>query len=176
VCWGVLYQADVRCRGEHMETLHHAHLHKHNNDITAGLPTTYNSTMPWDAVWAEATKDSDWWKTEFELPAMRIKFERAPPAKVLADTTGTYEPPFQRPSRPANPKAKPQAADLCRDFNKGKCSPTGSSQCGKRPSSTHKCTHCGSHKHGATECPTQVKKGDDSWRGQSARNGKKRRK
>ena len=45
--WGVLYQADVRCRGELMDDNHHhhRHLHAHNRAITAGTTSPYNSIL-----------------------------------------------------------------------------------------------------------------------------------
>jgi hypothetical protein len=166
VCWGVLYQADVRCRGEHMETLHHTHLHNHNNAVTAGTTTTYNSLMPWDAVWDEATKDSEWWKAEFEMPAMKIKFERLPPSRVLADNVQDTPHRPQRPQKP-KPKAQPKKT-ICRDFNAGKCpQSTNGHQCPRHLGAEHKCSNCGTPGHGANDCgrkDIQKRKPDDpAW-------------
>ena len=146
--WGVLYQADVRCRGELMDDLHHKHLHHHNNAVTAGNLSMYNTVMPWDAVWFEATNDTDWWKKEFEMPAMRITFSKTSPARELGDfTTGGPQPKKPRggagqPSKP--PPTNPGPPQLCRDFNRGRCGP-GCSR-------IHKCSTCGSEAHGAHAC------------------------
>jgi hypothetical protein len=164
VCWGVLYQADVRCRGEHMETLHHTHLHNHNNAVTAGTTTTYNALMPWDAVWDEATKDSEWWKAEFEMPAMKIKFERIPPARVLADDAPGQQLRPQRPQKP-KPKAQPKKS-YCRDYNNGKCSISVNGHlCPRHAGAEHKCSLCGAPGHGSHECGrAQKRKPDDpAW-------------
>jgi hypothetical protein len=163
ICWGVLYQADVRCRGELMETIHHQHLLDHNNAVTAGKPTTYNAAMPWDAVWDQATKDSEWWKTEFDMPAMKIKFERAPPARVLADAGLALPVRPQRPAQPGQPKPKAQTkkGELCRDFNNGKCSPSTDGMCPRHPGAIHRCAQCNSTAHGRTECG---KRKQDDWK------------
>lgn len=177
ICWGVLYQADTRCRGELMETIHHQHLLDHNNAVTAGTPSNYNATMPWDAVWSEATKDPEWWKTEFEMPAMKIKFERAPPSRVLADAELSVRPVSnQRPTQPAKPKPKAKAkAEACRDFNSGKCSTSSDGMCPRGNGAIHKCSQCGSPSHGRNDCGGKRKQDDWKKGAQGDKKGKKGR-
>jgi hypothetical protein len=143
--WGLLYQADVRCRGEHMDAIHFEHLHAHNVAVTAQLPSTYNAQMPWDAVWEAAINDSDWWKAEFEMPAQRVIFGKNLPREVQ-----------QAASASASPAQKPvmaeQPIELCKEFNKGKCSYSATTQCPRHPRRLHKCSSCGSESHGATAC------------------------
>ena len=154
-----------------METLHHTHLHNHNNAVTAGTATTYNSLMPWDAVWDEATKDTEWWKAEFDMPAMKIKFERLPPARVLSDSF-TEAP--HRPQKPGKPKPKAQPKNqVCRDFNNGKCSPSADGTCPRHPGAIHKCSQCGSTAHGANECGKKRKGDDPAWNKWKDRKSKK---
>ena len=134
-----------------METIHHAHLHKYNAAVAAGTATTYNATMPWDAVWSEATTDTEWWKAEFEMPAMRIKFERSSPARVLNDTARENPVRPQKPGTP-KPKAQPKKGEICRDFNNGKCAHSTDGMCPRHAGAIHKCSQCGSPAHGAKDC------------------------
>jgi hypothetical protein len=41
---------------------------------------------------------------------------------------------------------------MCKDFNKGKCTNTGTSQCPKHPNRYHQCSKCGSSQHPAKDC------------------------
>jgi hypothetical protein len=63
-CWALLYQADARCRSENMERLRSQLLTKHNAAVTTGLPSTFDTSHPWDSVWAAATTDKVFWRTK----------------------------------------------------------------------------------------------------------------
>ena len=74
--WHLLYQADVRCRQEHMEALNFRLAAAHTAAVSQfpPLPSTYDVAKPWDSVWSETVgrDDTDWWKKEFETPAILI--------------------------------------------------------------------------------------------------------
>ena len=127
-----------------MDSIHFEHLHAHNVAVTAQRPSTYNAQMPWDAVWEAAIHDEAWWKAEFELPASRIIFGKSLPKELqeVASSSGT------------KPKAvmAEQPLELCKDFNKGKCSYSATTQCPRHPRRVHKCELCGSEAHGAHAC------------------------
>ena len=74
--WHLLYQADVRCRQEHMEALNYRLAAAHTAAMSFVPPhaSSYDPAKPWDAVWAETLgrEDQDWWSKEFETPAILI--------------------------------------------------------------------------------------------------------
>jgi hypothetical protein len=162
-CWALLYQADARCRSENMERLRFQLLTKHNKAVKAGLPTTFDTTHPWDSVWAAAVKDRDFWEQEFSRHALMIATNTLAVEQTLGDDArvmGANSAPASsytgQPTKKPNPKAAsaPQKAAVCRNFNVGSClGLTCGSGYGK-----HICTLCGSPKHGAFECPRIRKK------------------
>ena len=72
--WALLYQADVRCRQEHMErvrrTLEHGAAAANAEGKAAAFP--FNPKRPWDGVWSAAIKDFVFWRREFGEPALLI--------------------------------------------------------------------------------------------------------
>jgi hypothetical protein len=174
--WGLLYQADIRCRGEHMDALHFEHLHAHNAAVTAQRPSQYNAQMPWDDVWEAAMNDSEWWKAEFELPASRIIFGKALPREVQ-QAASAAAPPAQKALMAEQP------IELCKEFNKGKCAYSSTTQCPRHPRRLHKCSLCGSEAHGATTCGGKAggkakakaknKRQEDGWSKHKGAKGKK---
>ena len=73
--WPLLYQADVRCRSERMPVIRDQLVTEHNARITASLPSTFDTSCPWDRVFKEAIESPEserWWAKEFEKPALRI--------------------------------------------------------------------------------------------------------
>jgi hypothetical protein len=159
-CWALLYQADARCRAEHMERLRFIALAAHNAAIAAQQPSTFDTSRPWDTVWHMAVKDTEFWETEFKDFALFIRTGTIRTLDVLGNdasiaqssTDDHHAGPaaFQRP-KPQQPKAQPKAnaKGVCKNFNQGKCHgascPRGHGQ--------HKCSICGAPKHGAVNCP-----------------------
>jgi hypothetical protein len=158
-CWALLYQADVRCRSEHMELVRFRLLSKHNAAMTAGNPTTFDTAHPWDATWGAAVMDADFWKEEFEVNALLILTGAA----RIADTLGADAPTegassSEMPKTPGKAQPKAQAAKgnaTCRNYNFGTCHgntcPGGHGK--------HICSICGSPKHPAVDCPRVNNKG-----------------
>ena len=70
--WHLLYQADVRCRSEHMEHLKFLLIEQHNADLIAHRRSDFNADMPWDSVWQAAIDDKDYWEKEFTVNATMI--------------------------------------------------------------------------------------------------------
>lgn len=78
--WALLYQADVRCRLEHMERLRRKLEREHaakasssaDNAAAAAGGTASAGTLtpsrPWDAVWAAAIDDVAFWTEQVERP------------------------------------------------------------------------------------------------------------
>jgi hypothetical protein len=70
--WHLLYQTDVRCRQELMESIFHELLAEHNMNLTIGAHTAFDPDSPWDQVWSIATKRTEFWTDQFERPAGMI--------------------------------------------------------------------------------------------------------
>jgi hypothetical protein len=69
VVWHLLYQTDVRCRSELMQEVFQVLLAEHNAAKMSKMPTDFDPTKPWDAVWKRVLEMKDWWVDEFERPA-----------------------------------------------------------------------------------------------------------
>jgi hypothetical protein len=78
--WHLIYQADCRMRHEHMERLRRegARL-KHINPSHE-----FDPAFPWKWVWMEATRDIQFWKTEFEDPCFQVLTRIASLSSVVA--------------------------------------------------------------------------------------------
>ena len=75
VVWPLLYQTDVRMRQERMTVLRTRALSKHNAALTAGTPSTFDATKPWDTVWDMSVKFEEallWWTREFNNRALLV--------------------------------------------------------------------------------------------------------
>ena len=70
--WALLYQADVRCRQEWMDSIRTRLLLAHTTAIALHQPTTFRADKPWDSVWEAAIQDDKFWKREFERPAGKL--------------------------------------------------------------------------------------------------------
>ena len=70
--WALLYQADVRCRQEWMETIRSRLQLAHTTALALGTHTAFRTDAPWDSVWEEAVADWAFWKREFERPAGKL--------------------------------------------------------------------------------------------------------
>ena len=72
--WSLQYQADVRCRLEHMERVRRnlAANAKRATEHGVQLEVTYDAKKPWDSVWAAAIDDAKFWTEELERPATLV--------------------------------------------------------------------------------------------------------
>jgi len=69
IVWHLLYQTDVRCRSELMQSVFQDLLAIHNAAVMSNTYTDFDVANPWDAVWAKVLTMKDWWNDEFERPA-----------------------------------------------------------------------------------------------------------
>ena len=162
-CWALLYQADVRCRAEHMDRLRYVLLAKHNAALVAGKLTDLDVARPWDAVWAKAVTDTEFWESEFRRHALMIVTSTMRIVDALgndANVEGTgsassaQQPTSQKPTVPNKQPAARQTNDsVCRNFNAGSCPGTSC----KAGHGKHICSICTSPKHGAFNCPKIAK-------------------
>ena len=70
--WSIVYQADVRCRLEHMERLKRDLVAEHEKITNAGGTSTFNPKRPWNAVFAKAIADETFWREEVVEPCMMV--------------------------------------------------------------------------------------------------------
>ena len=175
-CWALLYQADVRCRSEHMEITRFRLMQKHNAAMTAGTPTTFDTSHPWDSVWAAVVIDNDFWKDEFEVDAILIRTGAA----VVTDALGADAPTEGASSWEAKQQHKPQPKAAaaaatkntpCRNFNFGTCHGPPGQPC-PHGLGKHICSVCGSPKHSASGCP-RISKGEGVKKGGKGEKGER---
>ena len=69
--WALLYQADVRCRLEHMECTRIVAIADRVTAQAAGQSHAYNPDKPWEYCWRCAAEDASVWK-EAEEPAFLV--------------------------------------------------------------------------------------------------------
>ena len=173
--WLQIYQADVRCRGEHMERVRRRGDEERSRALAAGQSHPLDPSRPWDWVWGEVLSDSDFWRVELEEPALLILTRGSktglasenvagPQAgKRYAMETHTAAPPPKRAEHRAIPDDMRNADGsfshnrkgkaLCVDFNQGQCSYNASSViCPKNSEQVHQCSKCLSQQHGAHAC------------------------
>ena len=71
--WHVLYQADVRMRLEQMTRIfRRLKSDYHAKDPEAKKYDHFDPSRPWNHVWHMATEDAQWWRHEFEEPALLL--------------------------------------------------------------------------------------------------------
>ncbi|CAE8690656.1 unnamed protein product, partial [Polarella glacialis] len=77
--WFLVYQADVRMRSEHFERL--------RRRLAAKPDFNYSGARPWNAVFAQAVRESEFWATEVKEPA--IRWEARGRQQVRSPATGS---------------------------------------------------------------------------------------
>ncbi len=175
-CWFLVYQADIRMRGEHFERIRR----KLQIDFDAHKPNDlgFDPKTPWDAVFAAAVKDRDFWDSEVRDKAL-MYLTKVSSYKQASDdgTSQMYHPrgqahtPFQTKGQGHKRKAIQQGApkgskskgmgsgkgyssspsngthDVCNNFNRGMCS----EPCPNHRA--HTCSKCGKG-HMRDNCPS----------------------
>ncbi|CAJ1454754.1 unnamed protein product [Effrenium voratum] len=70
--WALLYQADVRCRLEHMPRTKMRLLQRHQDAIAAGGVSAFSPASPWSDVFTEVAADDRYWNDEVVEPALMV--------------------------------------------------------------------------------------------------------
>ena len=193
--WLQIYQADVRCRSEHMERIRRRGEEEAAISRAAGHTHSMVASRPWDWVWAEAVKDLEFWRIELEEPALLalVRGQRS-----SSSSSGPSFPSVKRGAAaelgPPAKVARQHSVDgnifvanrsgkrLCEDYNRGTCpsSATNSSVCPKSPYSVHQCSRCLDVKHTLVNClrsdfPATKPGGKGKAKGKGKGSGKKNR-
>jgi hypothetical protein len=199
--WYQIYQAEVRCRSEHMERIRRRGEEGRAVALMAGHTHALDMMRPWDWVWGEAARDLEYWRVELEEPAL-LMLTRSRPSP--ASSSGAASAPVKRLALEDNGpslknarvradmhnvegnafKTNRRGKRLCEDFNRGACSPGGKDDmCLKHPGLSHQCSRCLSSAHGLNVCnrtdypalKAQKTSGKGGKGGKGGKNGKKGR-
>ena len=75
--WHLLYQADVRMRGEEMQVIRRNLIVEAEAVRKVGGQHPYDEARPWAMVWARATEEGcgRFWRDEFIDPAQLVRLE-----------------------------------------------------------------------------------------------------
>eukprot|EP00971_Amphidinium_carterae_P279093 5540312-Amphidinium_carterae.1 len=68
--WAKVYEADMKCRSEHMVRLRRDLEEQRARAQANGRAHDYDPSKPWEAVWAAAIIDTAFWRKELEEPAL----------------------------------------------------------------------------------------------------------
>ena len=165
--WVIVYQADVRCRSEHMERIRRRGEAESAVAKAAGHTHALEAARPWDWVWSEAIKDLEFWRIELEEPAllMLTRGQRSSPA-TPGPAAGSVKrfsaseiAPQAKSARYHNVdgnvfKTNRKGTRLCEDYNRGSCpSAPNSMACPKHSGFSHQCSRCLEMSHTLVTCP-----------------------
>ena len=68
--WAIIYQADVRCRLEHMERTRRVLQAQHEEAVAKGQSTDYDDTKPWNLVFRRVVSDDNFWRDQVLEPSL----------------------------------------------------------------------------------------------------------
>ena len=165
--WFQIYQAELRCRSEHMERIRRRGDKDKAVAEAAGHVHPLDRSRPWDWVWGEAIRDLEYWRIELEEPALLMLTRRgssappssssaAAPAKrtAIEDHGPALKVPRQHSVDGNVFRANRKGKRLCDDFNRGTCqSQPYSDSCPKQQGYVHQCSRCLQPGHGLHNCP-----------------------
>ena len=180
--WALLYQADVRCRQEWMETIRCRLQLAHTTALALSTHTAFRADAPWDSVWEEAVADWQFWKREFERPAGKLSnFLAGVEGDAPIARSSSYQQPHPAPQQQQQPRQQQHQApppqrqlggpsagrqhwrthnddnppkELCRGYQDGDCKigQGAHGQCGRDKRLRHQCAICLAVRHGAYQC------------------------
>ena len=168
--WFQIYQAESRCRSEHMERVRRRGDEERARALSAGMSHPLNPKRPWDWVWGEVLTDAHFWRIELEEPALIIlsrSIGKSPSsdnvAQVISGKRWFREDLHLRPP-PKMPKTHDVSGNsfvsnrrgrkLCDAFNTGACVLNlQNAVCPNDGTLVHQCSRCLDTSHGAHACP-----------------------
>ena len=70
--WPIIYQADNRCRLEHMERVRRNLQSAHEDAVARGSSTDYDDARPWNLVFRRVVADESFWRDQVVEPALLV--------------------------------------------------------------------------------------------------------
>ena len=70
--WPIIYQADNRCRLEHMERTRRSLQSVHEEAVSKGATTDYDDSRPWNLVFRKVISDESFWRDQVVEPALLV--------------------------------------------------------------------------------------------------------
>ena len=149
--WVLLYQADTRARAERMDAIRWELVQEHAVAKLQGMAHPLDPKRPWNAVWKRMAEDREFWRREFEIPALQVVLKRATLGQVvtgeasiqpLADTVriSRARPAMEVIERPSKKKKNAKGRSL--NIPKDACQ-----NCGRKNHTTENCFREGGAKH-----------------------------
>ena len=86
--WAIIYQADVRCRLEHMERTRRQLQALHQDALAKGTTTDYDDARPWNLVWQKVVPDETFWRDQVLEPALLVLTRVAGLGEVVDGDSG----------------------------------------------------------------------------------------
>ena len=164
--WWIIYRAESRMRSEHLERIRR---------LLAGDPAFgFTAARPWNASFAGAIKEQDFWTRELVTPATLWLAQHKSSAAKAPGGSGSTGGPGIPPPEPAEAKRRARAkrkfqgedlsrkegdvyvlnrkgVEICKNYNQGKCG-TAAAQGRCEHKRSHQCNIClGPHQ--AISCP-----------------------
>lgn len=102
--WPILYQADNRCRLEHMERTRRVLHAAHEEAVTAGGTTDYDDSRPWNSVFRRVVADEAYWRDQMAQPALLVLTKIAGMNEVVGPDTSINAASSSAPSRETEPR------------------------------------------------------------------------
>ena len=110
--WPIIYQADNRCRLEHMERTRRILQAAHEEARSNGATTEYDDARPWNLVFKKVVSDDAFWRDQVLEPALLVLTKVAGLNEVVqgdAGVLGTSQASNPREAQPAPARmAQPQ--------------------------------------------------------------------
>ena len=82
--WALLYQADVRCRLEHLPRARVELKQRHLEAVALGNTTAYDDLRPWNEAYRAVADADKFWSEEFFEPALLVIADRSAMRTMLA--------------------------------------------------------------------------------------------
>jgi len=82
-CWATIYQADVRCRQERMQSIRRRGAALLVSDAPAAARAGYDPEVPWRYVWSEAVNETAFWIREVQEKCFLLLTKIASEESVL---------------------------------------------------------------------------------------------
>lgn len=81
--WWIIALADIKMRKAHMERIRRAVAKKHAERVEAGLSSDFDPRRPWDVVFREAARNTDYWNREVDKKVVQFTTSQRSRAQLV---------------------------------------------------------------------------------------------